>query len=316
MKRSRWLWVFAAEAAACAVLCAAQPEAALLQLLFSLPFSPLGRGLRALSLSGAVGNLAAILLYLVFCLLPTVFFVLRLRKRGFSEEALLLPVMSVSLFFVLYAMINHNALPFPQASLSFRTAMLGGLIWAEAAAYVLLRLLRGAFHADKTGLRRYLRGIVLLLAALFVYSLFAGVPQSLMTSLQALHTANTNGAALLLSEVFLVLRALADAVPLALDLWVCAAALAFLRARQQQDPEAADALAARLAARCRASLTVSVLLSLALYLLQLLFASRLRTLDLNVPFPLLSLAFCLAALLLTRLVQENRQLREDNDLFI
>ena len=43
---------------------------------------------------------------------------------------------------------------------------------------------------------------------------------------------------------------------------------------------------------------------------------RLRSAALTVTLPLVPLAFCLAALILARLVQENRKLRADNDLFI
>ena len=56
--------------------------------------------------------------------------------------------------------------------------------------------------------------------------------------------------------------------------------------------------------------------NLALQLAQLLCARWLFTLDTQVQFPLLSMAFVLGALLLAQFIRENKQLKDDNDLFV
>lgn len=316
MNKKLWLGLLGALSVVCATLAVLLPQMSVLEAVLSFPFAPLGRALRALSLCGAVGNAAAIALYVLLSLAPLGYGLLRWRKGRAGKEDVLLAVISVSLFFTLYGMINASALPFPFASRTLRRAMLGGLIWAESAAYVVLRLLRGAFCADKRALRRYARWGVLLLTMVLVYSVFGAGLQSLLTSLRALREANTDGGSLLLTQLVLVLRAVSDAVPQLLEILVCFAALRLLAARQHADAPQADAAAAVLAARCRVTLSVSVLLGVAVYALQLVLSRSLRLIDLDVRFPLGALGFCLAALLLARLLQENRQLREDNDLFI
>jgi len=67
---------------------------------------------------------------------------------------------------------------------------------------------------------------------------------------------------------------------------------------------------------CTAALITAVLLSIGVNLLTLLLAGSLRVLNISVQIPVLSVTFVLAALLLTRLVAENKQLKDDNDLYI
>lgn len=316
MNKKLWLGLLGVLSAVCAALAVLLPQTSVLEAVLSFPFAPLGRALRALSLCGAVGNAAAIVLYVLLSLAPVGYGLLRWRKGRAGKEDALLALMSISLFYTLYGMINAGALPFPLASLTLRRAMMGGLIWVESAAYVVLRLLRGAFHANKRALHQYARWGVLLLMIVLVYSVFGAGIQALLASLRALREANTDGGSLLLTQLVLVLRTVRDAVPQLMELWVCFAALRLIAARQCSDAEQADAAAAALAARCRITLSVSVLLGVAVYALQLLLSRSLRLIDLDVHFPLGALGFCLAALLLARLLQENRQLREDNDLFI
>ena len=72
----------------------------------------------------------------------------------------------------------------------------------------------------------------------------------------------------------------------------------------------------RVAHRRKKTLRFTLLAGLAVNLAQVLLARQLRSIALNVSLPLSTVALCLAALLLARVMQENRKLREDNDLFI
>lgn len=316
MNRKLWLWLLAALAAVCAALAVFLPQMSIFEAVLCFPFAPLGRALRALSLSGTVGNATAIVLYVLLSLVPAGYCFARWRKAQTAWEDLLLLSISGSLFFTLYGMINASALPFPLASVPFRRAMLGGLIWVQVAAYVVLRLLRSAFCADKAKLRVFARVGLVLLSALLTYDVFGSGVQALLENLRTLRENNTDGGSLLLTQLVLILRAVTYAVPQLMEIWVCFAAQRLLKARAQAQAVQADAAAALLAARCRVTLSVSVLLGAAVYVVQLLLSRSIRSLALEVNFPLGALGFCLAALLLARLLQENRQLREDNDLFI
>ena len=76
------------------------------------------------------------------------------------------------------------------------------------------------------------------------------------------------------------------------------------------------AAAQKLSRLCVVSLAATVLVTVALNLLQLLFLGELYTLHVTVYLPVLFIAFVLGVLLLVQFIGENRQLKEDNDLFI
>lgn len=317
MGQKQWIWLFAAEAVSCAALSVLLRGTAGMDAgVLAFPFAQIGRGLRALSLSGAAGNAAAIALYVLLSLIPAAAFVLRLRRAERDGEDALLLLMSATLFGVLYLMINPALLGRSNIPASMVRPALGGLVYAELCAYAVLRVLRGAFDANAARLRRYLRALLLALAAVLVYAASGGTATDLLDGLESLKKANTGSTGLGWTQAFLTVRALAGAVTPVLDVWVIFAALRLIDARAAGEIGPAEQAAQTLAARCRAGLSISVLLSLTVYLAQVLFSERLRQVALDVTFPLTSIAFCLGALLLARLMQENRRLQADNDLFI
>lgn len=79
----------------------------------SYPFELLGKGLRALSLSGSGGNVAAVILYALCCALPALIAGIALfRDRRFTAAKLLLLLLSGYSFAMLYFFINPNLIAF------------------------------------------------------------------------------------------------------------------------------------------------------------------------------------------------------------
>lgn len=329
MDTKRWPAIFALEGAACVLLTFLMHGTALVDAgALAFPFAQLGAALRALSLLGGAWNVLAIIFYVGISLVPLTVFTVRSVRRGFHAEELLLPLLTLTLFGALYAMINPAILDgWIIGGRTLGMPMLGGVLYAELAGYVILRLLRAASDADSARLRQYFTVILIVLAAAFVFCAFGAGLHALLASLDALHTQNTAASpdaaafgralpSLGWTRLTLMLRYLADAAPYVLDVWVILAALALLRARAAGDADAAVCAADALTSRCRTALCVSVLSELAIDLLQLLLMKKLRNAAVTVTLPIVPLAFCLAALILARLVQENRKLRADNELFI
>lgn len=326
MNSRRWAAIFAAEGAICAALTLWMRGTAFFDVCaLAFPFAQLGTGLRALSLLGGGWNALAIILYAGISLAPLAAFTARSVRRGFHAEELLLPLLTITLFGALYAMINPAMLDgWIAGGRELGLPMLGGILYTELLAYLVLRLLRAAFGADTVGLRRCFRAVLLVLTAIFVYCAFGAQLQALLTNWKRLLDGNTSGVvgnltggrSLGLTQLFLILRYLTEAAPYLLDVWVIAAALELLTAREKKDADLAANAAEQIARRCRIGLGVSVLSELALDILQELAGRMLLSTAFSVTLPLSSIAFCLAALLLVRLMQENRKLRADNDLFI
>ena len=286
----------------------------------AFPFEQLGAGLRALSLAGAMGNVLSILLYAALCLLPAAGLLVIRRKRPLYREDGLLALLTVLLFVVMYYMVNPSLVPVPHGlidGMSYKS-LFGGAVYALLFGYGVLRLLGRFVEADRSKLQGYLFPLLEILAVLFIYLAFGACFQDLLTSLDALREGNRgNEGALMVSYGFLFLRWLAAALPYVLDVAVILAALDLLEA-MQVDPysQVVVTTVGKLSRLCVGNLAVTVLVTVALNLLQFLFLGELYTLHVTVYLPVLSVAFVLGVLLLAQFIGESRQLKEDNDLFI
>ena len=113
-----------------------------------------------------------------------------------------------------------------------------------------------------------------------------------------------------------VLRFLASALPYGLDIFVTLSLFplfnAFLAGNEEDTAQHAGSLSRRC---CLALCAVAAALA-AFNGIQLLFSRFLTSVSVHVDIPIVSLAFLLLILLLSRLIVENRRLRSDNDLFI
>ncbi len=116
MKQRRGFWISSSIAAAVAVMIAVCARVfaieTQLQIVY-LPFALLGKGLRALSLSGSGGNAAAISLYIVCCATPVLIALIALcRDRKCTVSKLLLVLLSGYTFAMMYFFINPNVVRF------------------------------------------------------------------------------------------------------------------------------------------------------------------------------------------------------------
>ena len=311
MKNKLMTAALGAEAAFCVLFCALDGSA---DGVLSFPLAPIGGWLRRLSLSGSLGNGTAIVIYVLICLIPAGLFLFRRLKGKRHWEDLLLLAGSAALFYSLYLLINP-ALAEARYSLMAKPA-LNGLVWVLIAAWLVLVLLRLAFE-DKRGAEKCGKLILFALAAVYVFCLFYQLPAEAAGEIGALNEANTVRSGLELSWFVIVLRALAGAVPCALSLFALYLCRKLLdAAAEDRFSEETLTLSQRLARFCRAALTAEVLLCAGVYLLQLVLAPQLRSISFQVEFPVSSVAVALAALLLSRLLGESKQLKEDNDLFV
>ena len=311
MKNKFLLAALGAEALLCVLFCALGGSA---DAVLSFPLAPIGCWLRRLSLSGGIGNGAATIIYVLLCLIPAALFLFRRMKGKRYPEDLLLLAASAAQFYSLYLLINP-ALAEARYSLMAKPA-LNGLVWVLIATWLVLALLRLAFE-DKRGAEKCGKLILFALSAVYVFCLFYQYPAEAAGEIRALNAANTFHGGLQLSWFVIVLRTLAAAIPCALSLFALYLSRLLLdRATEDRYSEQTLTLSGRLARFCRAALTADVLLCAGVYLLQIVLAPKLRSISFDVKLPVSSVAVALAALLLSRLLGEGKQLKEDNDLFV
>ena len=332
MKRSQLKALLLAEGAVCALLALA------LRLIegdaFSVagfPGGAIGQGLSVLAASGRLGFALALTLY-AFCVLLPLYVLTRIgeRRKLKSEDALLALIavaVACALFprgWVAYWSTSAETL-FPRLAWQW-------LIFALLAGWVVLRLLRRFSAGGTQELLRLFRALLTLAAAYFVFAVcFAGFADllSAVDTLKAGNTAFADDAilpsavditgikSLAFSYVILALRFAAESLPSLLAAATAYFAVGLLDTMESGAfTQESAAYAPKLAAWCVKVLKLSVLLALAVNLLQAVCAPLILSTSISIPLPVLELCFVLAALLGARLIASNVALAADNDLFI
>ena len=325
MKEKHLFTLLSVEAAACVLFCILQRSlSGLFSTLIAFPFEQIGAGLRALSLSGAVGNVLAIILYILLGLIPAgIWGLLRWRKKSEPIDYMLL-VISVLLFVTLFYMINPGLVSTGVPGTGKWS--LGSTFYSVFLGYLLIRIL---LHYKNAGTARLQKGLWFLLGTVNIVLVYGIFGQELGTLLQNLETVQKGNTGVALSDgfftfsnltptyVFLFLHFSIRILPYVLDIVVVFLARRLLSAMKEDlYQEESIKLAEKLSHFCMWTLVATIGLDAAFNLLQLFFQSRLYQIEYVVTVPVFSQAFVLAVLLFARYVREMQRLKADNDLFI
>lgn len=275
--------------------------------ILTFPFEQIAAGLTALTGVGKPGAGLAMALWLGLSLAPMIPAVSKTSGRTGAERGVLV-LLSAAVLLGIYGMTSPRSFLIPSLPLlTAARSVLGVTAWSVIALYAVVRLV-GLFRAgDMPKLLGYIKTMLHIAAMLCVAVLVLGC---LDDAVGALKIAENS-----LDGLFAVLRFCVDALPYALDIAVIASAIELLCALRDNGKELAP-LTDKLTKLCCAALTVPMGCTVAFNLLQSLFMSGLLTVSISADIPVASIIFTLLVLLTARLVEENRRLREDNDLFI
>lgn len=281
-------------AAVCAAA-AALPELTIL--LFKLPCGFFVDLLWELAMTGKGWRIFAIVLYVLFCLIPALALLLLSRRRKPYREDWLLLLMSAALFiFIGRALSSHWDI--------YSTCAQMGLL-SVLVAWLVLRLLRYFNASDDTRLVKLARIAVVLLGLLFGFVAgwtLIGMAAGLLAGFQfSLLADGLSGAATVVILIFGCLLAMRLINTLGPD----------GRITDETVDEAEGFY--RYSVKALASI---VLISMGADLAKLLLIKLSNDNNVNVNLPILPLIFCLAALIVSRFIAAHKQLRDDNDLFV
>lgn len=314
MNRNKLYLLLGAEFAALLALVSLAAEVpSLFSTLFAFPFEQIGAALRALSLTGRAGNGLALSIWIGVSMSPLIPVWKHRKEKDRLWENGALCVLSVLLLLTLYGMANPavNDSLFPginSGMLPLGKALMGGAVWSVAVLWGVLRLLRMFRSGDRNTLLGYLRTLLYALCALFTGVIALSCGSVLVSGLENIQRG--------LDGPMAVLRFLAAALPYVLDIAVTLSALTLLDALLSGDDTGVLRCAGALSRLCCVSLGLTTVSVAALNIIQLMLARWLSGIAVSVEIPVMSIAFVLAALLLARLIAENRRLQADNDLFI
>lgn len=332
MKRSQMKTLLLIEGAVCLMLTLALRliEGAAFSFA-AFPGSAAGQGLSMLAGTGRFGFALALTLYAFLVLLP-LYALARIRaRRDWKAEDTLLGLCSLAvagaLFprgWVTYWSTSAETL-FPRLAWQW-------LLFALLAGWVVLRLLRRFSDGGTQELLKLFRVLLGLAAAYFVFAVFFVEFAGLLTAIDTLKAGNTaftadtllpaagnitGSKSLAFSYIVLALRFGAKSLPTLFAAATAYFAIGLLDTMEDGAfTQESAAYAPKLAAWCVKVLKLSVLLALAVNLLQAVCAPLILSTSISIPLPVLELCFVLAALLGARLIASNVALAADNDLFI
>lgn len=314
MKHKKYLIFLACEAVLLlAISVLSQRVNAPITSLFAFPFEQIANGLSLLAQSGRLGNGIALALLVCLSAIPSVISFAGCGGKRNIAEIIALNITSVVVFIGLYGMINPyqfypSMLIGMDEMIPFSNGVFGVTIWSCIVACLVIRLLTLFRTGSTQSLRKYLVYAIFAVGALFV-GFGLTVPVSSMVSKIGEAQTGTD-------SVFAVLRFVVTVIPYALNVWICITIVDLILTIEQDHTESIKSAAEKVVDRCYLSLGATVSLTAILNILQVIFMKMLSDIHTNVDVPVVSIAFALMILLVSRLLVENRTLRDDNDLFI
>lgn len=279
----------------------------------AFPFEQVGAALRALALTGNIGNGFALALCIALSILPILSILRHRDEKEYLSENIVLCCMSIDVFITLFSMANPSKLlsAFPYftvEALPVVKGVMGCTVWSFIILWVILRLVRLFRSGDTNKLLCYLRVALHALCILFVAVIAISCGSALLDSLSTIQKSMDN--------MMAVIRFLASSLPYIFDVAITLSLLNLLDSYIEKNEDETVRHAESLSKRCCLALGITAAFTTILNVLQLLLSRFLSNISVNVEIPVVSLAFILLILILSRLIVENRKLQSDNDLFI
>lgn len=304
--------------------------------IFSFPFEPIGNGLRALSLSGDIGNILSICLYIIFCGSPIIYYFFVRKKKKHTAKDEMLWLISLCLFGGLYLYINPGTIN-EISGLSHLTAnslfAIGCCIWSVIIFYVLLCILHGIEEKESVDLLSIIRNIIIAIIVLTILDLVVQ-GYSLVTEIISVADGNSdpfleplydgmtdnfmgydfnfNG-----TYIWLIVKYMLNCIPSFMLLRILHIAKNIVKKLQIDSfDETAIERLGKLASSCKNVVIAIGLLTVTQNFAQFFLIRYLLSTNYEVVFPIYTLLFVFIIMLLARKFSENRDLKLDNDSFI
>ena len=280
---------------------------------WSIPMEQIAGGLKVLSGTGAFGNGLALAILAGIALIPVIFALRYPRGRETLAERITLAVMAPVILIVLWYMIHPGNMR-PEAAgadafLQVARAALSLIIWSVVILFVVLRLIRLFRAGKREQLLRYFR----ILLAVSCITFTAELAVTLMNAVLTPAADGSRSAQDIIAGIF---RLAAGVVPLVFDIVILIRVMDLIWIAETEEQEGLAETAKKVSGISCIALAVSTGLCALYHVVQLLLMPGLTDLNVTVDIPVVSIVFVAVILLFTRLLVENRQLREDNSLFI
>lgn len=281
--------------------------------MLAFPFEQIAGGLSFVSQFGNIGNGLAMALWVGVSITPSMLALKTGRSKETAKERIVLFLLSAVIMLALYGIMNPSLfcptlLDAQKEFIPVIKAALGITVWSVIVLYIVLRLLRMFVGGDTNKLMQYLKVLLYILCIFFTAVIFTACISDLIAYLRDAQEA--------LAVVLSVIRFLVLSVPYAFDIVITISAISLLDIALSKQQIGIVESAAKLSQICCIALSITAVSTAAFNVLQIVLMRHLSKIAVNVAVPIVSIAFTLIVLLVSRLLIENKQLRDDNDLFI
>lgn len=289
--------------------------------IIAFPFTQIATGLRALSLSGSIGNIIALLIYVSVSLLPAIYLCFRMARNNHKQEDLLLVLLSILLFVALYLMINPaymNDMFATSDVVLMGKISLGATLYAIIIGYIVFRCLRKFVVSEITNLLDYLKMLLMLMYFILIYKIFGEGINGLISNINTLKAGNTEMSSMMTTTYFFLairfaLYTLQPALTIAIIFFVNQLIDVLKNDRYSDD---VICKANQLSGLCKKSVVLMILSYILINVSQLLMGKYLLDSHYTTEIPLFSMLLVLVVLLLSKYFAEGKALKNDNDMFI
>lgn len=315
MKRKTLIPILVIEAlilAGLAVLTMLVPN--LFSSVLAFPMEQIAAGLAALAGTGKVGNGLAVALIVGLSAIPLLIALFTYpRDEETRAERFALALLTPVLVFSFFVMINPALLGpnVPHTAEGYHRVLrpfLALTVWTVIILFIVLRLIRLFRAGSRPQLMKYLRIVLCVLSMYLVAQAVVSLVISIMTPAKNEPTAA--------DTVVNILRLIAAIIPLLFDIVVVLRVLSLLEIASTEDQEGIGDAAAKLSSVSCFTLAVTTGLCALQHVAQLVLLPHMTDASATVDIPVVSITFVVVILLFSRLLVENKQLRDDNSMII
>lgn len=290
-----------------------------------VPFDCIVMGLRWLSLSSVAGNILALGCYLLLSLLPVLYLILKRRKAGLRKADLLLPVISVYLFFMLYEFINPGLmlkripeLPADNDMLPILKLSFAITFYSFVIGYLILRMLGNLSYKNSLGkldfLCHQLKRILVIFSVVLTFLLCYSTPIQIFSELKQNSQLINKG---IIDTLFIILCALLKVLPAITSIIILIFAIKLLNAIINDHLQEEEILAAsRLSFVSKTAVYITVICNIVINTAQFLFSKMLSDTNYNLEFSWFPLVVAFLAMILAGYFKETKEIYDDNEMII
>lgn len=265
--------------------------------ILSFPLEKTADFLGYLSLESSTGNVIAIIFFTLFCLIPVLVLLFKVKRKTFVKTDILLVLLSAVLFAVIYLLINPSEMGFLGYANGASTVTFS--FWSLLASYFILKLVDTIKKSSAVRSERIFDLIVKIIGAVFVFDLCS--------------IDFTKTEVMIVSFIAFVNSALPSLFGL-LIVFSCLRVLSCFAVDRYSDNTIRSA--EKLSSLCIVSLKTTAVVTALYSVIQLRFISELSDINFSINIPLVQLCFILLVLIMTGFLKDSKELKEDNDSFI